>query len=225
MQKRTNWGSYFKKPPPATPRATHAEVVDDGQDPLEDVRQAESKVDLRWSLGVLVAGVLRRPLLDGAAHRRCPRGSRRATAASRPSRSTSPPSCRCGSRRCSSPRATSSSRGRSSSRWTPSRSTRSWPRPRRSLAAAQEQLAVANAAIVKQKSEIELAKIEKTRSGRLVAERAGSQRELDVRTMAVKTTTAGLGRGARASCRSPAAGRGRRGQRRQGAEPASTTRR
>jgi HlyD family secretion protein len=61
-----------------------------------------------------------------------------------------------------------------------------------SLAAAQEQLAVANAAIVKQHGEIELAKIEKARSGRLVAERAGSQRELDVRTMAVKTTSAGL---------------------------------
>ena len=61
-----------------------------------------------------------------------------------------------------------------------------------SLAAAQEKLAVANAAIVKQKSEIELARIERTRSGRLVAERAGSQREYDVRKMAVKTTTAGL---------------------------------
>ncbi len=60
------------------------------------------------------------------------------------------------------------------------------------LAAAREQLAVAKAAIVKQKSEIELAKIEKARSGRLVAERAGSQRELDVRTMTVKTTTAAL---------------------------------
>jgi HlyD family secretion protein len=60
------------------------------------------------------------------------------------------------------------------------------------LAAAQEQLAVANAAIVKSKSEIELAKIEKRRSRRLVAERAGSQREYDVRSMAVKTTSAGL---------------------------------
>ncbi len=61
-----------------------------------------------------------------------------------------------------------------------------------SLAAAREKLAVARAGIVKQKSEIELAKIEKTRSGRLVAERAGSQREYDVRKMAVKTTKAGL---------------------------------
>jgi len=61
------------------------------------------------------------------------------------------------------------------------------------LAAAQEQLAVAKSSIVKKKSEIELARIEKARSGRLVAERAGSQRELDVRTMNLKTTTAGLG--------------------------------
>jgi HlyD family secretion protein len=61
-----------------------------------------------------------------------------------------------------------------------------------SLAAAREKLAVANAGIVKSKSEIELAKIEKRRSRRLVAERAGSQREYDVRKMAVKTTSAGL---------------------------------
>jgi HlyD family secretion protein len=61
-----------------------------------------------------------------------------------------------------------------------------------SLAAAQEQLTVAKAGIFKQRSEIELAQIEKARSGRLVAERAGSQRELDVRTMRVKTTSAGL---------------------------------
>jgi HlyD family secretion protein len=60
------------------------------------------------------------------------------------------------------------------------------------LAAAQEKLAVAKANIVKQKAQIELAKIEKARSGRLVAERAGSQRELDVRTMTLKTTSAGL---------------------------------
>src|SRR4051812_47401415 len=62
-----------------------------------------------------------------------------------------------------------------------------------SLAGAREQLAVARASIVKRQSEIELAKIEKARSGRLVAERAGSQRELDVRTMNLKATTAGLG--------------------------------
>jgi HlyD family secretion protein len=61
-----------------------------------------------------------------------------------------------------------------------------------SLAAAQEQMAVASAAISRKKSEIQLAKIEKERSGHLVAERAGSQREYDVRTMTLKTTTAGL---------------------------------
>src|SRR3954462_4362642 len=62
-----------------------------------------------------------------------------------------------------------------------------------SLAGAREQLAVARASIVKRQSEIELAKIEKGPWGRLVAERAGSQRELDVRTMNLKATTAGLG--------------------------------
>jgi HlyD family secretion protein len=60
------------------------------------------------------------------------------------------------------------------------------------VAAAQEKLAVAKAAMTRRKSEIELAKIEKERSRRLVAERAGSQREFDVRTMTLKTTTAGL---------------------------------
>src|SRR4051812_3446578 len=59
-------------------------------------------------------------------------------------------------------------------------------------AAALEKLAEVRAAIVKRKSEIELAKIEKTRSRRLLAERAGSQREYDVRSMTVKPTTAGL---------------------------------
>jgi HlyD family secretion protein len=61
-----------------------------------------------------------------------------------------------------------------------------------SQAAAVEKLAVADAAIVKQQGEIELARIEKARSRRLVAERAGSRREYDVRTMTLKTTTAGL---------------------------------
>ena len=60
------------------------------------------------------------------------------------------------------------------------------------LAAAKEQLAVAKAAIVKRQSEIKLAKIEKERAGALVKQRAGSQRELDIRTMAVQTTQAGL---------------------------------
>jgi HlyD family secretion protein len=60
------------------------------------------------------------------------------------------------------------------------------------VAAAQEKLAVARAAMVKRQSEINLAKIERTRAHRLVAQRAGSQRELDVRRAAVKTTTAGL---------------------------------
>jgi HlyD family secretion protein len=60
------------------------------------------------------------------------------------------------------------------------------------VAAAQERLAVANAGIVKQKSEIDLAQVEVTRSGRLAAEGAGSQRELDVRRTKLETTQAGL---------------------------------
>ncbi len=60
------------------------------------------------------------------------------------------------------------------------------------VAAAREQLAVAKAAIVKSKAQIELARIEKLRSGELVKARAGSQREYDVRSMALKTTTAAL---------------------------------
>src|SRR5512146_410539 len=48
-----------------------------------------------------------------------------------------------------------------------------------SVATAREQMAVAKAAIARRKSEIELAAIEKDRSRRLVAERAGSQREYD----------------------------------------------
>ncbi len=59
------------------------------------------------------------------------------------------------------------------------------------VAAAREQLAVARAAMTKLRSQIDLARIEKERSRRLVAQRAGSQREYDVRSMTLKTTTAG----------------------------------
>lgn len=61
-----------------------------------------------------------------------------------------------------------------------------------SVAAAREQLAVVTAAIAKARSQIELAKIEEDRAQKLVRENATSQRELDVRTMTVQTTTAGL---------------------------------
>ena len=60
------------------------------------------------------------------------------------------------------------------------------------VAAAQERISVANANILRQRSEIELATIEADRSRNLVAERAGSQRELDVRTMALATSRASL---------------------------------
>lgn len=62
---------------------------------------------------------------------------------------------------------------------------------RQRVAAAREQLAVAHANIVKRRSETELAAIEKARAGRLLAEHAGSQRDFDVRTMALKTSRAG----------------------------------
>ena len=60
------------------------------------------------------------------------------------------------------------------------------------LAATQEKLAVAQAGIVRQKSEIELATIELERSKRLVATGAGSQRDLDVRKSQLETTRASL---------------------------------
>ena len=61
-----------------------------------------------------------------------------------------------------------------------------------SVTAAEEKLAIANAAIVRKKAEIELAKIEAERSRKLVEEKAGSQREYDVRKMSLETSTASL---------------------------------
>ncbi len=58
--------------------------------------------------------------------------------------------------------------------------------------AAKERLAVASAAITKQKSEIDLAEVEAERSENLVAENAGSQRELDVRKTKLETSKASL---------------------------------
>jgi HlyD family secretion protein len=60
------------------------------------------------------------------------------------------------------------------------------------VAAAQEQLAVVNAGISKRKSEVALAKIELDRSQKMLADRASSQREVDVRQTTVETTTATL---------------------------------
>jgi HlyD family secretion protein len=60
------------------------------------------------------------------------------------------------------------------------------------VAAAQERLAVAEASITKQKSEIQLAEIEAERARRLAQEGAGSQRELDIRLTKVQTTKASL---------------------------------
>lgn len=59
-------------------------------------------------------------------------------------------------------------------------------------AAAQEKLAAAEASIAKQKSQIQLATIEVQRSQRLVADGAGSRRELDVRRNELATSKATL---------------------------------
>ena len=61
-----------------------------------------------------------------------------------------------------------------------------------SVDAAEERLALARASIVKQKSEINLAEIEVDRAGKLVAQGAGSQRDLDVRRTRLETTKASL---------------------------------
>jgi HlyD family secretion protein len=60
------------------------------------------------------------------------------------------------------------------------------------VVATQEKEAVAQATIQRTKAQIDLAKIEVKRSQALVAQRAGSQRELDVRMTSLKTTSAAL---------------------------------
>jgi len=60
------------------------------------------------------------------------------------------------------------------------------------VAAAKEKLAVAEAAIKRTQSQIHLAKVEADRSQKMLAENAASQREVDVRTTQVETTTASL---------------------------------
>jgi HlyD family secretion protein len=61
-----------------------------------------------------------------------------------------------------------------------------------SVLAAQERLTITESAIVRRKSEIELAKTEVERARKLVEERAGSQREYDVRKTALESTQASL---------------------------------
>jgi HlyD family secretion protein len=60
------------------------------------------------------------------------------------------------------------------------------------VALAEQKLAIAKSAIARRQSEIRLAKIEVERSRKLVAERAGSQREYDVRQSTLESTTASL---------------------------------
>jgi HlyD family secretion protein len=61
-----------------------------------------------------------------------------------------------------------------------------------SVASAEQKLAIAKSAIARKQSEIRLAKIEVERSRKLVADRAGSQREYDVRQMTLESSMAGL---------------------------------
>jgi HlyD family secretion protein len=63
---------------------------------------------------------------------------------------------------------------------------------RASVATAQEQIASAAATISRMKSEVQLAKTEEARARKLVEQKAGSQREYDVRKMAVETSQAKL---------------------------------
>jgi HlyD family secretion protein len=63
---------------------------------------------------------------------------------------------------------------------------------RLNVAATRQKAAISKASINRSKAQIELAKIEVKRSTALVAERAGSQRELDMRRTALQTTSAGL---------------------------------
>jgi HlyD family secretion protein len=60
------------------------------------------------------------------------------------------------------------------------------------VAATEEKVAISRATIARRNAEIGLAKTEVRRSSALVRERAGSQRELDVRNTMLQTTTAGL---------------------------------
>jgi HlyD family secretion protein len=60
------------------------------------------------------------------------------------------------------------------------------------VAAAQQRLEVARAAIMRRKSEVNLAGVEVARSKKLVSDNAGSQRELDVRNTQLETTNASL---------------------------------
>ena len=63
---------------------------------------------------------------------------------------------------------------------------------RLNVAATEEKVAISKATIARRRAEIGLANVEVKRSSALVKERAGSQRELDVRNTMLQTTTAGL---------------------------------
>ncbi len=61
-----------------------------------------------------------------------------------------------------------------------------------SVLAAEKRLTIVKATITRKKSEVKLAKVEVERSGKLLAENAGSQREYDMRKTSLETSTAAL---------------------------------
>ena len=81
-----------------------------------------------------------------------------------------------------------------------------------SVLATQEKEAVERATIIRAKAQIKLAKVEVARSKNLVAQRAGSQRELDVRNTALETTTAMLQEEEAEAANDPARSRRRKGK-------------
>ena len=104
-------------------------------------------------------------------------------------------------------------------RWTPSRWKRSWPRPRTASRRRRSSWRSRRPPSSSRRARSSWRRSRRRRSGRLVAERAGSQREYDVRTMTLKTTTAGLAEEEGKLQVADAAGRGRRGERGEGPEP------
>ena len=157
--------------------------------------------------------VHRLPVLEDDSSPRCRRGSPRATAGSRPSWSTSPPRSRCGSRRSSSTRAISSSRARCWCGWTPSRSRPSWPRPRRASPPPRSSWRSPRPPSSSRRARSSSPRSRSSAPRKLVEERAGSQRELDVRKTTLETTTAALAEARGEAADRQAGGRGRAGER------------
>ena len=131
MKERTDWGDMLSRAARAGDQAKPAT----GESTRESAMAKKiSKRTLKWIVAVgrrRGRRVHRLPVLEGEAVRAAGGDRLGQRPASRRSSSTSPPRSRCGSRRSSSTKAPSSSRVRCWCSWTPSRSRRSWPRPRR----------------------------------------------------------------------------------------------